>query len=802
MSYKLNNSNTFSPLRANKSIPSLGGGINIRDTDAYSTMIVEDLLQGANEWRNIQDIIRLTLRALTDVVKAQSDTIREIERQLPTKASKSEMNTQLAQKANITEVSRTIAEIAQGIDNKICYDDLQLMLKDFVSKNDLQYQLSSKVNIEEVRSLLQTKASNMDLKQELQLLNVKFEELQREFAKKAATNVQHKDIEYVISQLELKANVQDVNEALETKANKASVSNALHRKANKVDIENQYAKKQDIANIGNLLNNMDEKAEYSSIEKIMQILNNKVDKSDFAQLCNTLDQQGGDPKEVQLLKNEFSSFKSNFSQIDRQLGLDKIRADINGLDQTIQALIQNNLGGVQSDKVLLSLEKKCDVSQAFDLVNKAKNDFQDSLIKIQDEQSKSQQIFTDKYFKILESVKDEIINLKDQLNHSNEERYQTEQQLTDYIKQQSELVQSDLMQEIDKVYNELDEVRKQIDDVSSLKIDKKEHGEFKSKVMGILEDKVDLSEVQQALNVCQADISARFVEYKEEMKLKLKNVEGDILNAVSKKANLQDIQDILNSKVDASMVQQIISKRANSKEVEALRVIVDKISVDIEEKLTVNDFENHVLQTKNALDAIQKDMILKANIKDVCALLDTKANIDDMNKALTEIYKDLDSKSSQEDLNIIINDQAIINESLCTENIVGRWTWKSQNLKQGNLVPWESQVVNTLPDNFQWEKDKSYIMCVTPGLYQVSFGFFCSKKPSIQLLVNGELAISTLGNEGHTVNQKFINYGNHPSGNITGMTLNEFLVLPERARISIIYEGDFGAEGFLGLKRL
>lgn len=34
------------------------------------------------------------------------------------------------------------------------------------------------------------------------------------------------------------------------------------------------------------------------------------------------------------------------------------------------------------------------------------------------------------------------------------------------------------------------------------------------------------------------------------------------------------------------------------------------------------------------------------------------------------------------------------------------------------------------------------------------------------------------------------------------MTLNEFLVLPERAKISIIYDGDYGAEGFLGLKRL
>lgn len=52
-------------------------------------------------------------------------------------------------------------------------------------------------------------------------------------------------------------------------------------------------------------------------------------------------------------------------------------------------------------------------------------------------------------------------------------------------------------------------------------------------------------------------------------------------------------------------------------------------------------------------------------------------DIDDMNKALSEIYKDLDSKSTQEDMNNLVNGQAIINETICTENIVGRWTWKS-----------------------------------------------------------------------------------------------------------------------------
>ena len=44
-----------------------------------------------------------------------------------------------------------------------------------------------------------------------------------------------------------------------------------------------------------------------------------------------------------------------------------------------------------------------------------------------------------------------------------------------------------------------------------------------------------------------------------------------------------------------------------------------------------------------------------------------------------EIHKELDIKSNHEELTNIINDQALINESLCTENIVGRWAWKSGN---------------------------------------------------------------------------------------------------------------------------
>jgi hypothetical protein len=39
------------------------------DMDPYAPSIVQDLLAGANEWRNIQDIIKLTLKAVCDVVR-------------------------------------------------------------------------------------------------------------------------------------------------------------------------------------------------------------------------------------------------------------------------------------------------------------------------------------------------------------------------------------------------------------------------------------------------------------------------------------------------------------------------------------------------------------------------------------------------------------------------------------------------------------------------------------------------------------------------------------------------------------
>jgi len=42
----------------------------------------------------------------------------------------------------------------------------------------------------------------------------------------------------------------------------------------------------------------------------------------------------------------------------------------------------------------------------------------------------------------------------------------------------------------------------------------------------------------------------------------------------------------------------------------------------------------------------------------------------------------------------------------------------------------------------------------------------------------------------------------HPSGNILGTTMSEFIILPARARIAFIYNCEFYGEGFFGIKRI
>ena len=107
------------------------------------------------------------------------------------------------------------------------------------------------------------------------------------------------------------------------------------------------------------------------------------------------------------------------------------------------------------------------------------------------------------------------------------------------------------------------------------------------------------------------------------------------------------------------------------------------------------------------------------------------------------------------------------------------------------------QSVNTCPDNFIWEQNRTSIIAVAPGLYEVTFSMFSNRQPTVQLLVNGEPVLCT--DRRHKIRSPEYS---HSNGNVTGLSLVDFIALPARARISISYVGDTVAEGFMGLRKL
>jgi len=101
---------------------------------------------------------------------------------------------------------------------------------------------------------------------------------------------------------------------------------------------------------------------------------------------------------------------------------------------------------------------------------------------------------------------------------------------------------------------------------------------------------------------------------------------------------------------------------------------------------------------------------------------------------------------------------------------------------------------------------------VAPGLYEITLGFFSTKKPTVQVIVNGETIISQVNSSSYVIHHnsgKLTNTSKNGVGPQTGLTLIDFIALPARAQISVSYsamgksEVFFkNAEGFIGLRKL
>ena len=373
-------------------------------------------------------------------------------------------------------------------------------------------------------------------------------------------------------------------------------------------------------------------------------------------------------------------------------------------------------------------------------------------------------------------------------------------------------------------------------------------------------DRVELENVQSMLLKTLHEHKQKFIELTDRIDKVKSDVQYDSSRSISEsiqsitpdlakmKQSIEDVSKVLETKVAIDDVRDALARKVSSTEIEQFFTYQNKqynissLVEQIEAKANKSDIEwiKSEIEAKPSKDSVvqavktrvsqkefksfsekiadfEKEMLLKANIKDVITLLDEKSQGREI-KTYSSLLAEVSKKCVDLDLYTqTIKDQAVINEALMAQNKAARWIWKSGKLKSGHGVPWNVQVINTFPDNFVWEKDRVNILVVQPGLYEVCFGFYAKKKPTVQLHINGEPVLSAIysssyvvqhatGKMNNSISSSSGSGGNASSsaigGNITGLTLIDFIAIPEKARVAISYSGEEKAEGFMSLRKL
>jgi hypothetical protein len=367
------------------------------------------------------------------------------------------------------------------------------------------------------------------------------------------------------------------------------------------------------------------------------------------------------------------------------------------------------------------------------------------------------------------------------------------------VKAQTSAVRADLLSSIHEINAELKGLHEYISQVEQAKPDYTYLEDFRQTLDKTLMLKADIHEVQLALSTAQRDVARTVAEVREEARSARGQLEADMGRALEGKLSASEVGDKLSDKVDKKELLKLLSSRVSPRQAS----VDDLELLRTETVRRLNDMKGEVARTEfkefsaigRAMEDLGKELLLKANVKDLFMLLDSKASkahadVEDIDETLKALHSELDTKANLAELNEHVDEQNSLNQLLCSMNCAGRWVWRSGNVRSG-LVPWEAEAVNACSENFLWERDSTTIITLAPGLYEVAWGFYGKKKPSVELLVNSEPVLSTL-----------IRKAASATSIVSGQTCIDFVTLPAKARIAVTVTSPTPCEGFLSLRKL
>jgi hypothetical protein len=353
-----------------------------------------------------------------------------------------------------------------------------------------------------VRHIVETKVSHAELQTELMNMVGKFDDLNKDIAKRGNTFVTVKELNQVIQELDQKANAKEMNEALNSKASKDSVISALHRKANKGELEALINAKVDLHEFQDLARCVNNKADIEEMTKVYQMLETKVERSDFIALSNAVSNKA-EIKDFEMIDQYIQEMKMEHSKkiSDIDLDLDRLIENIKKEFQTVNLLI-TDLDVKKADfdeigKLKTIMESRIDNEELNIALKEHKKDFSENFSEYKNDFTQSRKAFEDHindkllaFERGIEKLNDDHGRYKDKFTDLNDRR---KLDMDEIMKQAKSLVNNfgkDLQTENNIIKMDMQKFKHDINELYERKAEKKDIDILRTKCFSDMDNKV------------------------------------------------------------------------------------------------------------------------------------------------------------------------------------------------------------------------------------------------------------------------------------------------------------------------
>ena len=679
-----------------------------------------------------------TIKSLINTVHYQGMAIKQMDKALREKFSFNELNTLLNTKLDSSELSQILENVNIELEKRPTNEEIVQILNEKVDKKELVYCLESRPSTNDLynnRKKIEENQKNIELIKD-NIHNII-----------SSHSIQKNEIEKIKNELNKKANLNDVAEALELKLDNDNFIEEINNM--KKNMENDIIKIQ--------------KEKMEDIEKKIEEINkNKNDVNDF-----------------KLMSDAFQEMKLNLTQriddIDNDLDrlIDNIKTQFQNTNKQMSDIENKKCDKKDFDNINTLISKKVDEDKFNKLLSELKDNLFESLNSFKEDYLTNIKIFENKF----ESKNDNIISELNKQNESlqnfiNNEKEEINVMINEIINENN-LEYDSNFQEINE---EIKKINLNINEKLSKKIDEQKFDSYLNNIKKELNSKISIFDSKKNIQ----DIMA---SYDQKINILITDLKQELIT---------NLEGLLNNKADISLLNDKIS----SVDFNVLKDYINTVDLELKQKMETM-FNEYINIINSNIENLHKEITSKSETDktQINSILKNKINLDEFNLLLNKIQKELNDKINNNEFNIAMKNQAMINDIICNENQVGRWLWKSGKIKGGYSIPWDTQKINTAPDNYIWEKDKTIINIINGGIYQINLGLYYSNmKPQVQIIINNDNIININNNN-------YLNNKGKNSKKMNSITYIDFIILQDNSKIAITFNGEEGL-GFLGLKKL